>query len=226
LELSGGNRLTIFRRRSRIGVAATFGVVVAAVLLAGCGGSSSSEPSGSREVKVVTASFPSEQSLGQTVLLRIGVRNESEDTIPGLTYTVSIAGRAGKGATLPFAIRDPQPGLAQPDRPVWVLSRHYPKLVGSSKPGGAEGAALKTFTFGELKPGAANEAVWKLSASRKGSYRILYSIGSIGAVTLKTADGAKPGGSFAATISPEVQNITVNDAGEIVEVKEPRNPNK
>jgi hypothetical protein len=203
-----------------------FAAVLGAIVLAGCGGSSSPEPSGTREVKVVTASFPSKQSLGQTSLMRVGVRNESEDSIPGLTYTVSIAGREGHGATLPFAIRDPQTGLAQPDRPVWVLARHYPKLAGSSSPGGAEGAALKTFTFGPMKPGATNEAVWKLSAVRKGSYRILYSIGSTGEVKLETPDGAKPGGSFAATISPKIQNITVNGAGEVVEVKEPRNPNK
>jgi hypothetical protein len=200
--------------------------VIGALLLAGCGSSSSSEPSGKREVKVVTASFPSEQSLGQTSLLKLGVRNESDKAIPGLTFTVSIAGKEGEGATLPFAVRDLQPGLAQPDRPVWVLARHYPKLAGSNEPGGAEGAALKTFTFGPVKPGDTTEAVWKLSASRKGSYRIDYSIGSTGEVTLETADGVKPGGSFAATISPEVQNITVNGAGEIVEVKEPRNPNK
>jgi hypothetical protein len=158
--------------------------------------------------------------------MKLGVRNESEDSIPALTYTISIAGKEGEGATLPFAIRDPQPGLAQPDRPVWVLAYHYPKLAGSSEPGGAEGAALKTFTFGPLKPGATNEAVWKLSATRKGSYRVDYSVGSTGEVKLETADGAKPGGSFGATISPEVQNVTVNDAGEIVELKEPRNPNK
>jgi hypothetical protein len=227
LELSGGNRLIIFRRRSRIGVAVAFGAVIGAVILAGCGGGSSSEePSGPREVKVVTADFPTEQSLGQTSLMKIGVRNESEDSIPAVTYTISIAGRQGEDSTLPFGIRDPQPGLAQPDRPVWVLAYRYPKLAGSSKPGGSEGAALKTFTFGPLKPGATNEAVWKLSASRKGSYRINYSIGSTGEVKLETADGARPGGSFGATISPKIQNITVNDAGEVVEVKEPRNPNK
>jgi hypothetical protein len=200
--------------------------MLGAILLAGCGGSSSSEPSGTREVKITTASFPSEQSLGQTSLMKIGVRNESEDTIPALTYTVSIAGREGSDSTLPFAIRDPQPGLAQPDRPVWVLAEHYPKLKGSSKPGGAEGAALKTYTFGPLKPGTTGESVWKLSAVRKGSYRIRYSIGSTGEVKLETPGGAKPAGSFAATISPEVQNVTVNGAGEVVEIKEPRNPNK
>jgi len=204
-----------------------FGAVIGGVVLGGCGGSSGSEePSGTREVRVVTATFPSEQSLGQTSLMKLGVRNESDKEIPGLTFTVSIAGKEGEGATLPFAIRDPQPGLAQPDRPVWVLSRHYPKLAGSTEPGGAEGAALKTFTFGAVKPGGTTEAVWKLSATRKGSYRIDYAIGSTGEVKLETADGAKPGGSFGATISPEVQNVTVNGAGEVVEVKEPRNPNK
>jgi hypothetical protein len=200
--------------------------LLGAIVLSGCGGSSSSEPSGTRKVRITTASFPSEQSLGQTSLMKIGVRNESEDTIPALTYTVSIAGREGQGATIPFAIRDPQPGLAQPDRPVWVLAEHYPKLKGSTKPGGAEGAALKTYTFGPLKPGAEGETVWKLSAVRKGSYRVRYSIGSTGEVKLETQGGAKPAGSFAATISPDVQNVTVNGAGEVVEVKEPRNPNK
>ena len=226
MELSGGNRLRT-RRRSRIGVAVSLGAAIGAALLAGCGGGSGSEePSGTREVKVVTANFPTEQSLGQTSLMKIGVRNESEDSIPAVTYAISIAGREGEDSTLPFAVRDPQQGLAQPDRPVWVLAEHYPKLAGSSKAGGAEGASLKTYTFGPLKPGATNEAVWKLSASRKGSYRVEYSIGSTGEVKLETADGAKPGGSFAATISPEVQNVTVNDAGEVVELKEPRNPNK
>jgi hypothetical protein len=200
--------------------------MIGALVLTGCGGSSSEEPSGTREVRIVDASFPAEQSLGQTSLLKLGVRNESEDSIPAVTYTMSIAGKEGRGATLPFAVRDPQPGLAQPDRPVWVLAEGYPKLVGSSMPGGAEGAALKTFTFGPLKPGATQEVVWKLSATRKGSYRVEYSIGSSGEVKLKAADGAEPGGSFGATVSPEVKNVTVNGAGEVVEVKEPRNPNK
>jgi hypothetical protein len=225
LELSGGNRLRT-RRRSRIGVAAALGATIGAALLAGCGSSGSEEPGGTREVEVVTAEFPTKQSLGETTLMRIGVRNEGERPIPGLTYTISIAGREGRDSTLPFAIRDLQPGLAQPDRPVWVLAEHYPKLAGSAKPGGAEGAALKTYTFGPVEPGATNEAVWKLSASRKGSYRVLYSVGSTGDVRLETADGANPGGSFATTISPEVQDMTVNDAGEIVEIEEPRNPNK
>src|SRR5262245_48493563 len=153
--------------------------------------------------------------------MEIGVRNESDDAIPGLTVTVSIAGKEGEGSTLPFAVRDPQPGLAQPDRPVWVLAEGYPKLSGATGPGGAEGAALKTYTFGPLKPGASAEAVWKLSATRKGDYRVHYSVGSTGKVEVEAPDGNKPGGTFDAEISSEVPDVTVNDAGEVVELDEP-----
>jgi multidrug efflux pump subunit AcrA (membrane-fusion protein) len=218
LELSGGNRL-------RIGVAAA--AIAGAAILAGCGGSSDSdEPSGTREVRVVKADFPSDQSLGQTSLMRIGVRNESDDAVPGLTVTVSIAGKEGEGSTLPFAVRDPQPGLAQPDRPVWVLAEGYPKLVGSTAPGGAEGAALKTYTFGPLEAGETTDAVWKLSATRGGDYRVRYSIGSTGEVTVETPDGRKPGGTLPADISSEVPDVTVNDKGEVVELAEPKNATK
>ena len=51
----------------------------------------------------------------------------------------------------------------------------------------------------ELAPGAEGETVWKLSAVRKGSYRVRYSIGSTGEVKLETPGGAKPAGAFAAT---------------------------
>jgi hypothetical protein len=225
LELSGGNRLRI-RRRSRIGAAVTLAAVVGAATLAGCGGSSSDEPSGTREVRVVNAEFPAKQGLGQTTLLQLGVRNESDQTIPGLTFTISVAGKAGEDSTLPFGVRDAQPGLAQPDRPVWVLSEGYPKLVDSSTTAGAEGAALKTYTFGPLKAGEDTEAVWKLSATRKGAYRLLFSVGATGDVKLETPDGAKPGGSVAATISPEVPDVTVNDKGEVVEIEEPKDATK
>ena len=118
-----------------------------------------------------TPSSRAKQSLGQTSLLKLGVRNESEDTIPALTFTISVAGKAGEGSTLPFGIRDPQPGLAQPDRPVWVLAEGYPKLAGLvDDRGGAEGAALQDL---HLRPAEARrrrpKRVWKLSAPRKGS---------------------------------------------------------
>ena len=114
------------------------------------------------------ASFPTEQHLGQTSLLRLGVRNTGKKTVPALTVTISIAGKQGQTSSLPFGVRDPQAGLAQPDRPVWVLAAGYPKLAGSAEPGGATTSNRKTFDFGPLKPGETTEAVWKLSAVKAG----------------------------------------------------------
>jgi hypothetical protein len=197
--------------------------VAAAALLAACGGGSSSnanEPSGSYAVRVVSASFPTSQRLGQTSQLQIGVRNTGHKTIPALTVSVSIAGKQGRAASLPFAIRSPQPDLSIPDRPVWVLAEHFPKLAGSSTSSGGQTANPKTFDFGPLKPGARIEAVWKLSAVRAGRYALLYRIapGLSGTAKAKTSAGVAPGGSFGVTISSTPPNTTVNDSGEVVEI--------
>ena len=167
-----------------------------------CGGRSSSDanqPAGTYRAQVVTASFPTSQLLAQTSLLRLGVRNTGDKTIPALTVTVSIAGKEGADSSLPFAIHDPQPGLAQPDRPVWVLAQSYPRLAGSS-PAGATTSNPKTFAFGPLKPGATTEAVWKLTAVKAGDYTLLYGVdaGLSGTAKAETAAASPPGGSFVA----------------------------
>jgi ABC-type Fe3+-hydroxamate transport system substrate-binding protein len=205
--------------------AAAAGVASAAlaVSLAACGGessSNSSEASATYPVKVVTAAFPAGQRLGQTSLMRIGVRNSGRRTVPALTVTVSIAGRAGQTASLPFAIHDPEPGLAQPDRPVWVLAQHYPKLAGSSISAGAEGSARKTFDFGPLRPGTTTEAVWKLSAVKAGRFTVLFTVGAGlgGKARAVTTGGAEPGGSFATRISQAPPNVVVTDSGRVVTI--------
>jgi hypothetical protein len=197
--------------------------VAAAALLAACGGGSSSDanqPAGTYPVKVTTAQFPTAQRLGQTSLLRLGIRNTGDRTIPALTVTASIAGRAGQTSSLPFGIHDPQPGLAQPDRPVWVLAEHFPKLAGSSRPGGATTSNRKTFDFGPLKPGDTTNAVWKLSAVKTGRYTLLYRIdaGLSGTAKAETTGGVAPGGSFVARISSVPPNTVVTDSGEVVEI--------
>jgi hypothetical protein len=194
-----------------------------AVSVAACGGGSPSgvsETAGTYPVKVVTAELPAGQRLGQTSLLRIGVRNTGRRTVPALTVTISIAGRAGQTSSLPFGIHDPEPGLAQPDRPVWVLAAHYPKLAGSPTSAGAEGSARKTFDFGPLKPGATTEAVWKLSAVKAGKFTVLFvvSAGLNAKARAETAAGAQPGGSLTARISPVPPNTIVTDSGRVVTV--------
>jgi hypothetical protein len=169
-------------------------------------------------MQVVTAEFPTSQHLAQTSLLRIGVRNTGRKTVPALTVTISIAGPEGQTSSLPFGIHDPQPGLSQPDRPVWVLAQNYPRLAGASQRAGAQTASPKTFEFGPLKPGATTEAVWKVTASKPGNYVLLYKIdaGLSGTAKAETATGTQPGGSFAVRISSVPPNTTVNGKGQVV----------
>jgi hypothetical protein len=141
--------------------------------------------------------------------------------VPGLNVSFTIAGEQGVNSSLPFGVRDPQPELAQPERPVWVLAQTYPRLHGSTDPGGASTSSAKTFSFGELKPGASTTAVWKLSAVRSGKYTLLYSVnaGLSGKAKAKTDNGVRPGGSFTTEISERLPETEVTDNGEIVEVK-------
>ena len=192
-----------------------------AALLGACGESSSdaNEAAGTYDVRVTHASFPTEQQLGETSLMQLGVRNTGEKTVPALTVTVSIAGKQGETSSLPFTINDPQPGLAQPDRPVWVLAQTYPRFAGSSKPGGTSTSNRKTFSFGPLKPGDTVEAVWKLSAVKVGKFTLLYEIdaGLSPEVKAETNDGVAPGGSFATEITAALSDTEVTDEGEVVE---------
>lgn len=194
--------------------------VAVAALLAACGEASSdaNQAAGTYDVRVTDASFPTEQNLGQTSLMQLGIRNTGKKALPALTVTVSVAGKEGQTSSLPFGIRDPQTGLAQPDRPVWVLAAGYPKLAGSSEPGGASTSNRKTFSFGPLKPGATTEAVWKLSAVRAGHFTVLYRIdaGLSGTAKAKT-NGVAAGGSFVTDISAVPPDVEVTDNGEVVE---------
>jgi len=216
----GGHRQHAPRSRLRAAIAGVLAALLA-VALAACGGGTSSdanEPAGNYFLEVTKAEFPTKQELGQTSLLRLGLRNSGHKAIPALTVSISIAGQEGRASNLPFGIHDPQPELAQPDRPVWVLAAHYPKFAGSSEPGGAEGSNPKTFDFGPLKPGATANVVWKLSAVKSGRYALLYTVGAglSGTAKAKTTGGAAPGGSFDVRIGSATPNKIVNGHGNIV----------
>lgn len=228
----GGNRR--YGQRSRIGAVAASAIVVAlALFLAACGDDESSsganEPAGNYRVKVVTAEFPAKQRLGETVLLRLGVKNTGDKTLPALTVTISGGGKEGRDSALPFGYRDPSPEIAQPDRPIWALAANYPKLNGSSERAGAETSSPKTFAFGPLKAGATAEAVWKLSAVKTGDYEIHYGIGGGlgGAAKAEASPGTQAGGSFTTTITEVPPDTVVTDSGEVVPApKDPTEANR
>ncbi len=202
-------------------------MAVAALLLAGCGESSSdaNEPAGKYQVQVTGASFPAKQRLGQTSLLRLDIRNTGQKTVPALTVTITIAGKLGTASSLPFGVHEPQPGLAAADRPVWVLAETYPRLVGSSQPGGATTSNRKTFSFGELKPGETTAVVLKLSAVRAGRYKLDYLVGAglSDEVEAVTSGGGTPDGALVAEISRALPETEVTDSGEVVELGSQKN---
>lgn len=206
--------------------AAGTGALVAALamIVSACGGSDepsgANEPAGTYRARVVTAEFPTAQRLGQTSLMRLGVRNTGRKAIPALTVTISIAGREGQTSSLPFGFHDPQPGLAQPDRPVWVLAAGYPKRAGDPAPGGAETFNEKTFDLGKVESGETTEWVWKVSAVETGRYTVLYGVGVglSGAAKAETGGGVEPGGSFAVRIASATPDTIVTDSGEVVTI--------
>lgn len=187
----------------------------------GGGGDSSTheEAEGKFEVAVVKSHFPLDQHAGQTSELRIAVRNDGDHAVPALTVTISVGGEQGETSSLPFGYHDPQPELAQPDRPVWVLAEGYPHVGSSEERGGARSSSPKTFDFGELEPNQTVEGVWKLSAVRVGDFDLTYEIGAGlgGKATAETASGGVPRGSFPVTISDEPVDVEVTDDGKIVE---------
>ena len=194
-----------------------------ALAASGCGGGGGerqdeSEPSGRFPVQIVTSSFPTRQRLAQTSLLRIGVQNTGQKAVPTLAVTISM----DKNAINPFSIYSTQPGLSDPDRPVWILEDDYPRLVGSSRTAGAQTANTKTFDFGSLEPGDTVEAVWKVTPVRAGSYTIDYQIdaGLTGKAKAVTSGGGPPTGSFSVQITDEPPQTRVNDQGEVVIVPE------
>lgn len=199
-------------------------------MLGACGGdeksSDANEQAGTYDLEVTEASFPAEQDLGETALLRIGVRNSGDKTVPALTVTATLEGGEGMSSRLPFGVRERQAGLAQPDRPVWVLSPGYPKLDGSSQSGGAETSNLKTFSLGPLKAGETTTAVWRLSAVRAGEYTVAYRVGAglSSEVKARTEGGEAPGGSFEVEITAETPDTEVTDSGEVVPAKQNAQP--
>jgi hypothetical protein len=202
-----------------------------AASLAACGGSSSGpeEPEGKYEMDVVKATFPTDQDLGQTSQMRIAVRNTGDKTVPTAGITISVAGEEGQASALPFGIRDPQPGLAQADRPVWVVAEGYPKLSGeTTKRGGATSSSRKTFDFGALKPGRTVEGTWKLSAVRAGRFTVLYAVdaGLGGKAKAETDTDVAPGGTFKVQITDATPDVEVTDSGEVVEIGQGRGQGK
>jgi hypothetical protein len=202
-----------------------FGVALVVVSLpltvAACGGGGevgeqfSNEAPGDYPVEVVSAKFKLRQFVARTYDLVISARNTGEETVPAMVATIDLPGR---NSTLAFAARNPQPELAQAQRPIWVLEYGYPKLAGTVGRGGAATANRRTFNFGELAPGETAEMIWRVTAVEPGNYRLTYRLSAgLGLDTAAVDEtGGTPGGALPVRITDRAVLTEVDEEGNVV----------
>lgn len=172
-------------------------------LAAGCGGKSerqdADEPSGTWTVEVVEAKFPSNQKLAKPSTMRISVRNDEDRAIPNVALTVE-----------GFSRRSQQAGLADPERPVFIVD---------DAPRGGVSAYTNTWSLGRVPPGATREFVWRVTPVRAGTYRLTYRVaaGLDGKARARLAGGEVPEGSFRVDVSERPSKARVEPgSGEVI----------
>jgi hypothetical protein len=228
--------------RNRLGIGLL--VALSVVGISACGGGErqdADEPSGDFPVQIVSADFPIKQQLAENTNLTLTVANTGEKTIPDLAITIftssSVTGESSSSTTgststgtisqeLPqaqgsFSVRSPQPGLAIPSRPVWILEQGFPKLAGQTASAGAEAAQTDTFSFGALEANQTRQMVWNVTAVQAGTFTVHYRVaaGLQGKTKAVTADGSVPEGEFVVRISSAPPQTRVNDSGQVVPIK-------
>ena len=196
-------------------------ILATSAILAGCGGGEEpgaqfdNEPAGDYPVEVVAAKFPVKQTIAETYDLTLDVRNSGDETIPGMAVTINLP---GEDSTLAFAYRDQQEGLAQPQRPVWVLEEGYPKLAGTVGRGGAGTSNRRTFNFGAVKAGDTAEMVWRVVAVKPGAHRLTYQVsaGLGGGSKALDASGETAEGVLPSVISARPIVTKIDENGKVV----------
>jgi hypothetical protein len=176
---------------------------LAFTVAAGCGGNEKQdahEPKGTFDVKIVRASFPSQQQLAEHTTMKIVLRNDGTKAVPNVAVTV---GRNGKAT---FTYESQQPGLASPDRPIWIIDE--PPLGGTT-------AYVDTWALGTLKPGQTKTFKWGVTSVRPGSYKLDYLVaaGLNGKAKVRQADAS---GSFRVNITGKPSQACVTASGQVV----------
>jgi hypothetical protein len=173
-----------------------------ALAVAGCGGNErqdASEPSGTFEVAVVRASFPTKQHLAQPERFVIAVRNTGDRAVPNVAVTVSS-----------FAERSEQAGLADPERAVWIID---------SSPSGGQTAYTNTWALGRLAPGQTRRFVWRVTAVKAGTHTVKWQVaaGLNGKAKATLSGNRAPAGSVTVDVSDKPAQSHVDpETGKVV----------
>jgi hypothetical protein len=220
-----------------------FGAIASSI--AGCGGGERqdvNEPSGNFPVEVTAAKFPLDQRLAETSDLQLEVKNSGDKPVPDLAVTIYTGDQKASGS---FETRSDQPGLADPNRPVWILENEFPKCVSAAgyklepnsdarcisptqassknalekaQSAGADAAQTDTFSFGELQPGDSIDMFWRLTPVEAGTYSVHYELaaGLNGKAKAVTNDGGPVNGDFVVTINDKPPKASVSGNGNVV----------
>ncbi len=198
------------------------------MLIAGCGGSDPRQDENEEEadfpVEVTVAEFAPKQRLAETTDLELAFRNSGDETIPDLALTIYTGDVKADGA---FNMRSTQEGLADPNRPVWILENDYPKILedgasakdlDSAPTAGAETSSTNTYTFGELPAGEEVHAVFRVTPVVSGTYTVHYEVaaGLDGKARAVTDTGEPVEGEFVATITDKPAAAKVDEDGNVV----------
>jgi len=176
-------------------------VMVLGLSLAGCGGTrqDAHETAANYRVSVLSASFPTTQTLSAQSALTLSVRNDDSKTIPQLAVTVSS-----------FNVNSQHHGLADPSRPVWIVDQG---------PVGGESAYTNTWALGALGPGQVRTFTWKVTAVQAGVHNVNFAVaaGLNGKARAVLANGGRPAGGFRVAVSRCPAQAAVNaDTGRVV----------
>jgi hypothetical protein len=197
----------MFARAMRHGVIAAG--LLAALLAAGCGGErqDANEPSGEFPLEVVSARFPSSQTLSQSALMVMRVRNTGDSEIPNLAITVSTDATARGDAVTAFGQNLEDTTLADRARPVWIVDRD---------PSGGQTAHTNTWAFGPIPAGGSKVVRWRVTAVRAGHYVLRYRVAPGLNGKARSAAGSKVSGSFDVTIDDTPPPARVDEDGKVV----------
>lgn len=197
------------RKRSNRATGAVACMLVALALPA-CGGGErqdADERSGTYDVDITEASFPTGQSISERTTMRIRVQNTGTKTVPNVAMTVKTRPKKPGGAPAAFGQTIDDPRLADPERPVWIVDKG---------PEGGDSAYTNTWALGRLAPNQSKTFTWSVTPVEPGRYTIDYEVAPGLDGKAKLASGSKGSGSFRVEIDDTPADARVGDDGEVI----------
>jgi hypothetical protein len=184
-------------------------LLAALLALAGCGGQrqDADEPSGEFPLEVVSAKFPRAQTLSQSAVLAMRVRNTGDRDVPNLAITVTTDAATRGDSVTAFGQNVADTTLASRSRPVWIVDEDATH---------GQSAYTNTWSFGPIPAGGQKLVRWRVTAVRPGHYVLRYRVAPGLNGKARNAAGSRVAGSFDVTIGATPAPARVDEDGKVV----------